>query len=120
MLDIVQFHKTLVTRFNPLQPGVAFLYPLKTSENLKVSDVFRGYRKATPSCNGLTDSVLHFVINGIPLKTRHIRANQAPYTTTELSKAKMRSSRRKNIYLKTKAQEDKKITINKRITVSNF
>ena len=22
--------------FNPLQPGVAFIYPLKTSENLKV------------------------------------------------------------------------------------
>ena len=33
-------------RLNPLQPGVAFLYPLKTSEN-------RGYRKATPVCNGL-------------------------------------------------------------------
>ena len=29
---------------NSLQPGVAFLYPLNTSENLK-SDVFRGYRK---------------------------------------------------------------------------
>ena len=29
--------------FNPLQPNVAFLYPLKTS----------GYRKATPGCNGL-------------------------------------------------------------------
>ena len=29
--------------FNPLQPGVAFLYPLKTLENLKV----------TPGCNGL-------------------------------------------------------------------
>ena len=24
------------TSFNPLQPGVAFLYPLKTSENLQV------------------------------------------------------------------------------------
>ena len=29
---------------NPLQPGVAYLYPLKTSENLRFSDVFRGYR----------------------------------------------------------------------------
>ena len=38
---------------NPLHPGVAFLYPLKTSENLRFSDVFRGYRKATPDCNGL-------------------------------------------------------------------
>ena len=36
------------TVFNPLQPGVTFLYPLKTPP-----DVFRGYRKATPGCNGL-------------------------------------------------------------------
>ena len=27
--------------FNPLQPGVAYLYPLKTSENLKVFLCFR-------------------------------------------------------------------------------
>ena len=33
---------------NPLQPGVAFLYPWR------FSDDFRGYRKATPHCNGLT------------------------------------------------------------------
>ena len=43
--------------FNPLQPGVAFLYPLRTLENLqktfRFSDVFRGYRKATLGCNGL-------------------------------------------------------------------
>ena len=37
---------------NPLQPSVAFLYPLKTLENLQVSEVFREYRKATPGCNG--------------------------------------------------------------------
>ena len=29
---------------NPLQPGAVYLYPLKISENLKVSDIFRGYR----------------------------------------------------------------------------
>ena len=42
------------TVFNPLHAGVTYLYSLKTSENLKVrfSDVFRGYRKATPDCNG--------------------------------------------------------------------
>ena len=28
--------------FNPLQPGVAYLYPLKTLENLKVSGCFQG------------------------------------------------------------------------------
>ena len=39
---------------NPLQPGVAFLYHLKTSEKLKrFSDVFRGYRIAPLGCNGL-------------------------------------------------------------------
>ena len=41
---------------NPLQFSVAFLYSLKTSENLK--DVFRGYRKATPGCNGLIVSII--------------------------------------------------------------
>ena len=45
--------------FNPLQPSVAFLYPLKTSEDLKVFwcfqrvDVCRGHRKATAGCNGI-------------------------------------------------------------------
>ena len=38
---------------NPLKLGVAFLYPQKTSKTLRVSDVFRGYWKAIPSCNGL-------------------------------------------------------------------
>ena len=37
-----------VFSFNPLQPGVAFLYSLKASENL------RGYRKTTPGCNRLS------------------------------------------------------------------
>ena len=39
--------------FNPLQPSVAFLYPLKTSEHQRFSDIFRGYKKATLGCNGL-------------------------------------------------------------------
>ena len=38
---------------NPLQPGVAFLYPLKTSETFRFSDVFKGYGKATSTCNRL-------------------------------------------------------------------
>ena len=48
----------LLNLINRLQVGVAFPYPLKTSENLKVSDVFRGYRKATPGCNGLIETRL--------------------------------------------------------------
>ena len=38
---------------NPLLPDVLFLYPLKTSENLWFSDVFRGYKNGTPGSNGL-------------------------------------------------------------------
>ena len=30
---------------NPFRATDLFLYPLKTSENLWISDVFRGYRK---------------------------------------------------------------------------
>ena len=32
---------------NPFYSSVTFLYPLKTSENLWFSDVFRGYRNVT-------------------------------------------------------------------------
>ena len=45
---------------NPFQSSVAFLYPLKTSENLRFSDVSRGYRKATSGCNGLNKNNAHF------------------------------------------------------------
>ena len=41
---------------NPFQPDVPFLYPLKTSENKRFSDIFRGYRNRTPGWNVLTDS----------------------------------------------------------------
>ena len=43
-----------IKKFNPLQPSVAFLYtPWKHQKSFRFSDVFRGYRKATPGCNGL-------------------------------------------------------------------
>ena len=35
------------------KPNVPFLYPLKTSENQKFSDVFRGYKNKTLDSNGL-------------------------------------------------------------------
>ena len=38
---------------NPFSTNVALLYPLKTSENLWFSDVFRGYGKRSEACNGL-------------------------------------------------------------------
>ena len=37
----------------PFSTNIPFLYPLKTSENLRVSDVFRGYRGGTLVENGL-------------------------------------------------------------------
>ena len=39
--------------FNPLLSGFAFLYPLKTSENLWFSDAFAKYKEGTPGSNGL-------------------------------------------------------------------
>ena len=41
--------------------GVSFLCPLKTSENLWFSDVFRGYKKGTPGSNGLKNIWDRFV-----------------------------------------------------------
>ena len=34
----------LATSSNPYSPSVTFLYPLKTLDNRRFSDVFRGYR----------------------------------------------------------------------------
>ena len=34
--DYLQFSLLILNAVNPLQSGVAFLYPMKTSENLKV------------------------------------------------------------------------------------
>ena len=39
--------------FNPFSKNVPLLYPLKTSENEKFSDVFRGGRSGTLVENGL-------------------------------------------------------------------
>ena len=39
--------------FNPLMSSVTFLYPLKTSEKLRFSDVFRGYKTVALDINGL-------------------------------------------------------------------
>ena len=44
-----EFNFFPLTHYRP----VLLFYPLKMSENLRFSDVFRGYRKATPCCNGL-------------------------------------------------------------------
>ena len=42
---------------NPSQSGVAFLYPLKHQKTIRFSNVFWGYRKKTPGCNGLSREI---------------------------------------------------------------
>ena len=46
--------------FKPFLADVPILYPLKTPENQKVSNVFRGYKIGILSRNGLTHSVPTF------------------------------------------------------------
>ena len=43
----------LLSRINPFSTNVSLLYPQKTSENLRFSDVFRGCRSGTLIENGL-------------------------------------------------------------------
>ena len=38
---------THYSTLNPFQTNILFLYPQKTSENQRFSNVFRGYRKET-------------------------------------------------------------------------
>ena len=50
--------RTALTKLNRFQVNVIFLYPLKTSENLWISDVFRGHEHRTLALNGLNSSSL--------------------------------------------------------------
>ena len=49
--ETADLHKMMMVRvsgtFNPFYSNVTILYPLKTSENLWFSDVFREYRNVT-------------------------------------------------------------------------
>ena len=47
--------------FHPFLVAGLFLYPLKTEENLKFSDVFRGYRKRPVARNWLTKDFLPYL-----------------------------------------------------------
>ena len=40
-------------QFNPFVPNAPFLYSLKTSQTVRFSDAFRGYRKSALGTNGL-------------------------------------------------------------------
>ena len=50
--------RTALTKLNRFQVNVIFLYPLKISENLWISDVFRGHGNRTLALNGLNSSSL--------------------------------------------------------------
>ena len=45
----------LLEHINPFSTNVPLLYPLKTSENRRFSNVFRGYRSGTLVENGLSE-----------------------------------------------------------------
>ena len=47
---------------NPLQPDVAFLHPLKTSEGIEKA--LRGYGKEAPACSGLSSVKITINVDG--------------------------------------------------------
>ena len=61
---------------NPLMFSVTFLYPLKTSEKHRFSDVFRGYKNLTLDINGLIETksiVITKIISLLERKTNFIK-----------------------------------------------
>ena len=50
---------------NPFHATGLFLYPLETSENLSLSDDFRGYRKRPVALNGLIEAATESVLPSV-------------------------------------------------------
>ena len=63
ILDVWQGPEYTSEDGNPLHDKGLFLYPLKTSENLCFSDVFRGYRKRPVAWYGLMNIYLKLFID---------------------------------------------------------
>ena len=63
------------TLLNPFSTNVPFLYALKTSENLRVSDVFRGYRSGTLVDDGLISLQAYLLL----LKVMEVRISNFVY-----------------------------------------
>ena len=63
---------------NPFQANIPFLYPLKVSENLWFSRVFRGYRNGILAWNRLNylDTIPNSMIKQTQFK---IKVNESPY-----------------------------------------
>ena len=53
IFSVFQFLHNMKMLVNPFHATRLFRYALKTSENLKFSDVFRGYRNGPVAWNGL-------------------------------------------------------------------
>ena len=73
--------------FNPLQPSVAFLYPLKTSENQRFSDIFRGYWKRPVAWNRLTwlGDILFTLMHEENIMTFDVRSNFISHMMTNIT-----------------------------------
>ena len=59
LIVLLQNHQDI----NPFSNNVPLLYPRKTSENRRFSDVFTGYRSGTLVENGLWSVLRHYIIN---------------------------------------------------------
>ena len=53
-MKIINVLNPLIISVNPYSPNFTFLYPLKTSENRRFSDVFRGYSNVALGEYGLS------------------------------------------------------------------
>ena len=62
-----QFSSAMV--INPFYATDLFWYPLKTSENQRFSDVFRGYQKRPVAWNGLKKAQIKSKLSGVTLNS---------------------------------------------------
>ena len=65
------------SRVNPVHAASLFLYLVKTSRKLWLSDVFKGYRNRPLAWNGSTMTFLLY--NNCRVKSVHIRSFSGPY-----------------------------------------
>ena len=85
LVKIINVLNPLIISVNPYSPNFTFLYPLKTSENRRFSDVFRGYSNVTLGEYGLNSSIINvwYVFN-TPFHS-HLKGFAS---TTKISKKK--------------------------------
>ena len=70
----------MVENIKPFSSNVPLLHPLKTSENLRFSDVFRGYKIGTLVENGLnTVSEIEFVLMRLNMSTNQFEMPLFPF-----------------------------------------